>query len=86
MSEVKTKGGIIITDKDSIPDIHLSPSQMGMYSRCQQQWFYRYVHPKISIAPNKNLTAGSVYDDALTNNYNQKIKTKTKNEIKIQIL
>lgn len=76
MSEVKTKGGIIVTDKE-IPDIHLSPSQMGMYSRCQQAWYYRYVYPKISIPPNKNLTAGSVYDDALTNNYNQKIKTKT---------
>ena len=27
--------GIILTNKE-IPDIHLSPSQMNMYSRCQQ--------------------------------------------------
>jgi len=81
---VKTKGGIILTDKDNIPDYHLSPSQMGAFSRCQQQWYYRYVNPRISIPPNKNLTIGTVYDDALTNNYYQKITTKkdlTKQEI-----
>ena len=72
--EAKTKNGIILTDKN-IPDIHLSPSQMNMFSRCQQAWVYRYVNPKISIPPTKALTAGSVYDDALTNQYNQKIKT-----------
>lgn len=75
-SQVKTKNGIFLTDKDNIPDIHLSPSQLNMFSRCMQSWYYRYVDPKISIPPTKHLTAGSVYDDVLTNNYQQKITSK----------
>lgn len=65
---------IILTDKE-IPDIHLSPSQMNMYSRCQQAWYYRYILG-MKTPPTKHLTAGSVYDDALTNNFQQKIKSK----------
>lgn len=66
--------GIILTNKE-IPDIHLSPSQMNMYSRCQQAWYYRYILG-MKTPPTKHLTAGSVYDDALTNNFQQKIKSK----------
>lgn len=73
--EVKTKNGIILADKE-IPDIHLSPSQINMFDRCTQQFYYRYIDPKISIPPTKHLTAGTVFDDTLTNNYNQKIKSK----------
>lgn len=65
---------IILTDKE-LPDIHLSPSQMNMYSRCQQAWVYRYIFG-MKTQPTKHLTAGSVYDDALTNNFQQKIKSK----------
>ncbi len=74
MSEIKNKNGIILTDK-TVPDIHLSPSQMNMYSRCQQAWYYRYILG-MKTPPTKHLTAGSVYDDALTNNFQQKIKSK----------
>lgn len=66
--------GIILTNKE-IPDVHLSPSQMNMYSRCQQAWYYRYILG-MKTPPTKHLTAGSVYDDALTNNFQQKIKSK----------
>jgi len=66
------KAGVIINS--DIEDVHISPSQIGMVLRCDYQWFCRYVEG-IKIPPSAALTLGSSYDDAISTNFEQKIKT-----------
>ncbi len=53
---------------------HISYSQMGMWSRCGVQYFYRY-RKGLKVPPASALTQGISCDVAINVNYEQKIKS-----------
>jgi hypothetical protein len=71
---IQKKDGIVLTDK-TIEDIHLSPSQINTFKRCQAVWYFRYIKG-IKTPPSAAMMLGSCFDDAVSTNYDQKIQTK----------
>lgn len=55
------------------PD-YISPSQAGMFLRCQQQWKYRYVDG-IKSPPSAAMAFGSAFDSTANSVYSEKILT-----------
>ena len=53
---------------------HLSHSQVRMYTGCQMQYKFRYIEG-IKIAPPGAMAFGIAFDNGLSGNYEQKIKT-----------
>jgi len=60
--------------KIQLPTDHLSPTQINMYLRCGQQYYFRYVLG-IKSPPGVNLVDGSSHHNTLDNNNKYKIKT-----------
>ena len=59
---------------------HFSYSQMGMYNRCSQQYYYRYVLGVIQ-PPNLKMNSGKAIHEALE--YNAKHKMRTKKDMPV---
>ena len=60
--------------KLQLPTDHLSPTQIDMYLRCGQQYYFRYVLG-VKSPPGVNLVDGGSHHDTLDNNNKYKIKT-----------
>jgi hypothetical protein len=75
---IKKKNGVAMIEEERTE--HLSPSMINMLKRCEAAFWFRYVC-RLKIPPTGALVLGSSYDDALTTNYLQKIKTKNDLEI-----
>ena len=53
---------------------HISVSQLGMFSRCEYQWYQRYVLRK-RIPPSGAMAFGIAVDEAVNLDMGQKIET-----------
>lgn len=57
----------------TLPD-YISPSQAGMFARCQAQWKYRYVDG-IKSPPSAALAFGKAFDETANSVYSEKMVT-----------
>jgi hypothetical protein len=57
-------------------EMRLSPSQMGMWVRCQAAWEFRYIDG-LRQPPNANLTFGKAFDATADVVYREKMATST---------
>lgn len=55
---------------------HLSFSQINMFLRCSQSWYYRYIDPGIVLPPGIALIKGKSVHSGIEYNFGQKIKSK----------
>lgn len=62
---------------------HTSPSSLGLFKKCQQQWFFRYV-VGLKIPPNMVMMQGTAFDRAESHNFQQKIKTQE--DVKLSVV
>lgn len=56
-------------------DNHLSFSQISMFLRCSQSWYYRYIDPGVPLPPGIALIKGKSVHSGIEYNFSQKIES-----------
>lgn len=62
---------------------HTSTSSLGLFKKCQNQWFMRYV-VGLKIPPNMVMMQGTAFDRAESHNFRQKITTQE--DVKLSVV
>lgn len=74
LDNAKNVNGVLIIPREEDVDT-ISPSKVNTLFECQAKWAYRY-RDNLKIPPAATLSFGSSFDDAISTNLSQKIKTK----------